>query len=237
VYFGTYRHQEDRMRTTAWIIALAAGLAAAPAADLAAQGNSAAARGGQQAQQSARQQQSQGQQERDTQAERQRQREQEWERQQRERDREREWERQRDRDRGRDTYGRQQQRGGSPAFCRSGAGHPVHGRQWCREKGFGLGSERWDTRRMGDIILRQPRGGRYEQRLDRRGLIDVLGDVVYGRFDAVGRQHGQGQVWGTWLDAGQGYGRSLQLSIGPVPFAELIDTNRDGRVDRVMVRR
>lgn len=26
-----------------------------------------------------------------------------------------------------------------PAFCRSGAGHPVHGRVWCLEKGFGLG--------------------------------------------------------------------------------------------------
>jgi hypothetical protein len=27
----------------------------------------------------------------------------------------------------------------SPAFCRSGAGHPVHGRSWCIDKGFGLG--------------------------------------------------------------------------------------------------
>ncbi len=26
-----------------------------------------------------------------------------------------------------------------PAFCRSGSGHPVHGRAWCLEKGFGLG--------------------------------------------------------------------------------------------------
>ena len=27
----------------------------------------------------------------------------------------------------------------SPSFCRSGAGHPVHGRSWCLDKGFGLG--------------------------------------------------------------------------------------------------
>ena len=27
----------------------------------------------------------------------------------------------------------------SPSFCRSGAGHPVHGRAWCIDKGFGLG--------------------------------------------------------------------------------------------------
>ena len=28
---------------------------------------------------------------------------------------------------------------GGPSFCRSGAGHPVFGRRWCLEKGFGLG--------------------------------------------------------------------------------------------------
>ena len=26
-----------------------------------------------------------------------------------------------------------------PSFCRSGAGHPVHGREWCVNKGFALG--------------------------------------------------------------------------------------------------
>lgn len=31
-------------------------------------------------------------------------------------------------------------RGRGPAFCRSGAGHPVFGRQWCIEKGWGLGN-------------------------------------------------------------------------------------------------
>lgn len=31
-------------------------------------------------------------------------------------------------------------RGRGPAFCRSGAGHPVFGRRWCLEKGFGLGN-------------------------------------------------------------------------------------------------
>lgn len=32
-----------------------------------------------------------------------------------------------------------------PAFCRSGEGHPVHGRRWCVEKGFGLGGGRSDA--------------------------------------------------------------------------------------------
>ena len=30
-------------------------------------------------------------------------------------------------------------RGRGPKFCRTGAGHPVFGRRWCLEKGFGLG--------------------------------------------------------------------------------------------------
>lgn len=31
-------------------------------------------------------------------------------------------------------------RNAGPSFCRSGAGHPVHGRQWCLDKGWGVGS-------------------------------------------------------------------------------------------------
>ncbi len=27
-------------------------------------------------------------------------------------------------------------KGGGPAFCRSGAGHPVHGWEWCRQRGW-----------------------------------------------------------------------------------------------------
>ena len=36
--------------------------------------------------------------------------------------------------------------GQGPAFCRSGAGHPVHGRQWCRDKGWDTTSSIWETR-------------------------------------------------------------------------------------------
>ena len=35
-----------------------------------------------------------------------------------------------------------QRQGRGPAFCRSGAGHPVWGLEWCLEKGWGLGSNR-----------------------------------------------------------------------------------------------
>lgn len=48
-------------------------------------------------------------------------------------------------------------KGGAPGFCRSGVGHPVWGRQWCLDKGFGLGAQqnvRWGTTRsVSDIIF------------------------------------------------------------------------------------
>lgn len=65
-----------------------------------------------------------------------------------------------------------QKKGKGPAFCRSGEGHPVHGRQWCRDKGFGLGNS----------------GGIFGQRRDRRYPADrenrsVLEDILGRRLD------------------------------------------------------
>jgi hypothetical protein len=120
-----------------------------------------------------------------------------------------------------------------PAFCRSGQGHPVHGRQWCRQKGFGLGRE--NSRDIwGDIIYRDRRYD--DRRLSRSTLGDILGSVVLGRFDSYGRQyHGSsGALNGRWLD---NRGAVLQLFMGSTPIARLVDTNRDGRVDSVSLMR
>lgn len=48
-------------------------------------------------------------------------------------------------------------RGNGPKFCRNGQGHPVHGREWCREKGFGLG---------GDVLFERDRRTRRYDRND-----------------------------------------------------------------------
>jgi hypothetical protein len=133
------------MTRTAWIMTIAAAVAlgaAAPAA-VVAQGASAGARANQQHGQQAARQAAEARQRAAAQ-----------------RERAADLERQRDRDRrgqDRDIYRRQQQAGGGPAFCRSGSGHPVFGRQWCREKGFSLGVDRRDLGRAGDIIVRRPR--------------------------------------------------------------------------------
>ena len=133
-----------------------------------------------------------------------------------------------------DIYGTTKNRNGNgPAFCRSGQGHPVHGREWCRDKGWDLGSQR-DV--FGDIIFRQPRDRRYDQPTMGRGtLADILGAVVLGRFESFGRNYGSGAMTGRWIND---YGmRTLQLNVGGMPIARLVDTNRDGRVDDVVLRR
>ena len=68
-----------------------------------------------------------------------------------------------------------------PAFCRSGAGHPVWGRRWCLEKGFGLGGgyygyDRYD--RFGRFG-RYDRFGRYGYRRARIGR--SLPEIIFGR--------------------------------------------------------
>lgn len=41
-----------------------------------------------------------------------------------------------------------------PSFCRSGAGHPVFGLQWCLDKGFGIGRSGSWFLRGNDVFLR-----------------------------------------------------------------------------------
>lgn len=129
-----------------------------------------------------------------------------------------------------DRYDRRDRRG--PAFCRSGEGHPVHGRQWCRDKGFGIGQDR-SRDIWGDIIYRDRR---YDNRqMGRSTLENILGSVILGRFDAYGRTNVRsGSLNGRWLDSRASV---LQLYMGATPIARLIDTNRDGRVDSVSLLR
>jgi hypothetical protein len=128
-------------------------------------------------------------------------------------------------------------RAGAPAFCRSGAGHPVFGRQWCLDKGFGLGRDTglWGTARMGDVILRSP-DARQRIELNRRTLADVVGDVVFGRLEARRQALGATDpLTGRWLPAENG-GHVLHVRSGAEPIAELVDRNGDGRVDLVLLK-
>jgi hypothetical protein len=125
-------------------------------------------------------------------------------------------------------------RGGGPPFCANGQGHPVHGRQWCRDKGFGTGGGViFERRRWDDAVFRG--ADRRRGALDRGGLIDVLGDVVLGRVAAEGSRLGAHEpLSGRWIMP-EGSARVLQIRSGQIPIAELTDLNGDGRIDAVLI--
>lgn len=126
-------------------------------------------------------------------------------------------------------------RAGAPAFCRSGEGHPVWGRAWCIDKGFGLGSRAgtiWSRGSIGDVIFRRPDD---RTRLDRGGLIGVLGDIVFGRLALQAITLGYDQpLVGVWLAEPEGP-RILRVNSGPYEVAEFYDADRDGRAEVLYV--
>jgi len=126
-------------------------------------------------------------------------------------------------------------KGNGPPFCRNGQGHPVHGRRWCEEKGWGTGSgyDSWSRADWRDVIFRRDPGR--QQRMSAPTIAGVLGDVVFGRLAGHGRSQGLGgALEGRWLPLAQG-GAVMQLRMGGVPLAELADLNLDGRADMILL--
>ncbi|HEX6609310.1 MAG TPA: hypothetical protein VF051_00900, partial [Hyphomicrobiaceae bacterium] len=126
-------------------------------------------------------------------------------------------------------------RSNAPAFCRSGAGHPVFGRQWCMDKGFGLGSEndlRWGRANVTDIrFARTADTGE----LVRGVLVDVLGDAVFNRLGLHAVTLGYSDpLSGQWYGEPSGP-RVLRVTSGGYPVAEIVDNNRDDRADVLVV--
>ncbi|MEO5510323.1 MAG: hypothetical protein ABIV28_06915 [Longimicrobiales bacterium] len=122
--------------------------------------------------------------------------------------------------------------GPGPSFCRSGAGHPVHGRSWCIDKGFGIGTDRWGRAGWEDVVL-----GRASSRtgnVSGGGLADILGRVIYGRLVTQSSSFGSAPLTGRWIQSSSGP-LVLQVQSGSQPFAEFVDANRDGRADVVYV--
>lgn len=123
---------------------------------------------------------------------------------------------------------------GSPAFCASGAGHPVWGREWCIDKGFGLGggSVLWSRGTVDDVIFRR-RGDR--DRVDRGSLEEVLGEIVFDRLALHALALGYDEpITGLWVAEPTGP-RLLRVYSGEVPVAELMDADRDDRVEIIYV--
>lgn len=125
---------------------------------------------------------------------------------------------------------------GAPSFCRSGAGHPVWGRQWCLDKGFGLGEfqdVRWGrTTTLGDIIF-----GRTATTGNLAGdvLLGLIGNTAFDRLALHAMTLGYTQpLTGVWATEPTGR-RVLLVNSGPAPVAEIVDVNNDNRADLMLV--
>jgi len=129
---------------------------------------------------------------------------------------------------------RSSKNGNGPKFCRNGQGHPVHGMAWCRDKGwdrdrgYSLRNVNWN-----DVYLRRVRDAARRD-LGRNALEDILGRVVYSRFDNQRSRLGlNGPVMGDWRDTSGG--AVLDLFANGLKFAQILDRNRDGRADVVLL--
>ena len=140
----------------------------------------------------------------------------------------------RDRDRYDDRNKRKNKNGKGPKFCQNGEGHPVYGRDWCRQKGYDTGYGAFSRVDWGDVVLRRPRNVVQQRDLSRGTLQDILGSVILGRFDRQRANLRYSQpLTGRWVDSDAGY--VLRLNSGHAPVAQVIDRNRDGRADVILL--
>jgi len=129
-----------------------------------------------------------------------------------------------------------QVRSGAPSFCRSGAGHPVWGREWCVDKGFGLGSYnnyRWGrTTDIGDIVF--PRTG-IASTLTTVALASLLGSNAFDRLALHAVTLGLVEpLTGRWVSQPEGP-QVLYVDSGVYPVAEFVDTDRDFGLDDLLI--
>lgn len=128
----------------------------------------------------------------------------------------------------------------APPFCRSGLGHPAHGRAWCRRQGFALGPLPWVRARLGDVrVGESERPRRFDGRLGARDLVAILGEDVLRRLlDEAGREASSSFLNGRWQDGVAGPDvRVLQIRVVDRPLAEINDLDADGRAEAVLLYR
>jgi hypothetical protein len=85
--------------------------------------------------------------------------------------------------------------GNGPAFCRSGAGHPVHGWEWCRDRG-------WD-RANGRAVRVAAQRRDDDWRNDRRRSDDRISRTATRRVNNIGFDNGYNDGYEKGLDDGR----------------------------------
>ncbi len=122
---------------------------------------------------------------------------------------------------------------GIPAFCRSGAGHPVQGWQWCVDRSYKMG---WSPSALSGAEFRNRDDVRRGDELNAGTIEAILGEVIAAEILGIARDQGlDGVLNGRWADTDADGALVLQLRSGSEPLAELTDRNGDGKVDAALV--
>jgi len=124
-----------------------------------------------------------------------------------------------------------------PSFCRSGAGHPVYGRQWCIDRGFGLGSASWRKVPPGQIKFgRVPQGPINTTRLGWREVAEILTDAALDEiFGESQYDLDRERLTGEWRGGDTEGLLVFELMLGDDPVAELTDLDLNGEIDVVLI--
>lgn len=133
------------------------------------------------------------------------------------------------------TYkgGKRPPRGG-PAFCESGAGHPVHGWRWCADRGYHRGPAWYRVSPRG--IWFYEMGAPVGRTFGVRTLEAILGPYVVDDLYGWARDLGaRGTLQGRWVPVNDRRMRVLQVRAGSMPVAEFTDRNGNRRVDELLV--
>jgi hypothetical protein len=127
-----------------------------------------------------------------------------------------------------------------PDFCRSGRGHAVHGWRWCVERGWATRGHprtarlRWDRVRWGHVRLHAPGGS---GRIAWLPASAVLDRIVVGRLHRHAIRLGlRGSLAARVFRDRRGV-RSVEIRSGRAVFAEIVDHDRDGWADLILVAR
>lgn len=144
-----------------------------------------------------------------------------------------------------------QGKGEVPPFCRDGQGHPQFGRAWCVDHNYPLGNEwtantqaranqranqrAWEQRTdWNDVTITPPRQ-RSISRVGSSQLATILGTNGMRRLQAQAQAAGMTRpLMGSWARDTNGHA-VLMVTSGGTRFAEIADTNNDGKVDRVFL--
>ena len=127
-------------------------------------------------------------------------------------------------------------REGAPSFCRSGAGHPVWGRQWCVNKGFGIGNyEDYRWGRTTDLSGWSYPRTTYQPSLTGAVLQTILGPTAYNRLALHAIELGFLEPLTGRYVTEPNEPQVLLVNSGAYPVAELRDTNRDFSWDDLLV--